>query len=404
MTMQSLPLPVETSESEILSVALIGPDESRRSAILTGLAECPNVRTNEFVSYPASLAELPRMLAQEHDIVMVDLDADTKLALEIVGRICDDRSRTVMVFSAQTDPRVVAEAMRAGAREFLFLPLSCNELGKALERATIRRPGVRPKSSMGSFFVFMGTKGGCGVTTLASNFAVSLAKESREKVLLIDLGLPLGDVAIHLGIATEYSTENAFRDIGRMDTKLLFTLLNRHNSGVYVLSGPAEFPVTAVTKQQVDKLLSIARQSFDYVVIDAGSRIDLMNSALFDVMGTIYLVTQVGVSELRNANRLISQFFATRGRKLQIVINRYVPQNMLFDEEHVYKALTKPPQWKIPNDSVSARRTRNSSTVLMQENSPISDEIRKMARKACGLAEEEIPAKKSILSFFAKKS
>jgi pilus assembly protein CpaE len=255
---------------------------------------------------------------------------------------------------------------------------------------------------VGSFIVFLGTKGGCGVTTLASNFAVSLARESHEKVLLIDFGLPLGDVAIHLGIAAEYSTENALRDIGRMDTNLLFTLLTRHNSGLYVLSAPAEFPVTTVNPEQIEKLLSVARQSFDYVIIDAGSRIDLMNSALFDVMGTIYLVTQIGVSELRNANRLISQFFATRGRKLQIVINRYLPQSMLFDEEHIRKALTREAQWKIPNDSVSARRTRNTSTVLMQEDSPISDAIRKMARKACGLSEEEQPAKKGLLSFFGR--
>jgi pilus assembly protein CpaE len=388
LTTPFLPESTEAHDTGILSVALIGPDESRRNSILLALEGCPNVRTHAFVSYPATLADLPRMLDQDHDVV--------------VESISDDTSRTVMVFSAQTDHDLVVESMRAGAREFLALPLSCNELARALERASIRRPGVRPKSAMGSFFVFMGTKGGCGVTTLASNFGVSLARESHERVLLIDLGLPLGDVAIHLGIAAEYSTENAFRDIDRLDTSLLSTLLNRHSSGVYVLSAPAEFPVTAVTPELMEKLLAVARQSFDYVVIDAGSRIDLMNSALFDVMGTIYLVTQIGVSELRNANRLISQFFATRGRKLQIVVNRYVPQNMLFDEEHVHKALTRAPQWKIPNDSVSARRTRNTSTVLMQEDSPISDEIRKMARKACGLSEEEHPAKKSILSFFGR--
>jgi pilus assembly protein CpaE len=400
--MPFLPESTETHDSEILSIALIGPDESRRKSILGALAGCPKVQTREFVSYPATLAELPQMLDQDHDVVMVDLDANPKLALEIVEHICDDISRTVMVFSAQTDHELVVESMRAGAREFLSLPLSCDELSKALERVSVRRPGVRPKSAVGSFIVFLGTKGGCGVTTLASNFAVSLARESHEKVLLIDFGLPLGDVAIHLGIAAEYSTENALRDIGRMDTNLLFTLLTRHNSGLYVLSAPAEFPVTTVNPEQIEKLLSVARQSFDYVIIDAGSRIDLMNSALFDVMGTIYLVTQIGVSELRNANRLISQFFATRGRKLQIVINRYLPQSMLFDEEHIRKALTREAQWKIPNDSVSARRTRNTSTVLMQEDSPISDAIRKMARKACGLSEEEQPAKKGLLSFFGR--
>jgi pilus assembly protein CpaE len=402
--MPFLPEPAEAHDVGSLSVALIGPDDSRRNLIATALAGCKDVRAQEFVSYPASVSELHRMLEQEHDVVIIDLDTDPKLALEIVESICDDSSRTVMVFSAQTDHKMVVDSMRAGAREFLVLPLSSAELTDALGRVSVRRPGVRHKNAMGSFCVFLGTKGGCGVTTLASNFAVSLARESHERVLLIDLGLPLGDVAIHLGIAAEYSTENAFRDIGRLDTNFLSTLLNRHSSGVYVLSAPAEFPVTAVNPDFIDKLVSVARQSFDYVVIDAGSRIDLMNSSLFDVMGTIYLVTQIGVSELRNANRLISQFFATRGRKLQLVINRYVPQNMLFDEEHIHKALTREAQWKIPNDSVSARRTRNTSTVLVQEDSPISDEIRKMARKACGLSEVEPTAKKSILSFFGKKS
>jgi pilus assembly protein CpaE len=400
--MPDLPQLTGVHDAGVLSVALIGPDESRRNAVARALAGCPGVRTQEFLSYPADRGELPRMLEQDHDVVIIDLDSDPKLALEIVDSICDDSSRTVMVFSAQTDRKLVVESMRAGAREFLALPFSADDMSEALDRVAVRRPGVRPKSSLGGYFVFLGTKGGCGVTTLASNFAVLLAQESHEKVLLIDLGLPLGDVAIHLGIAAEYSTENAFRDIDRMDTNLFFSLLTSHRSGVYVLPAPSEFPVTAVTPEFIDKLLAIARQSFDYVVVDAGSRIDLMASTLFDIQGTIFLVTQIGVSELRNANRLISQFFDTRGRKLQIVINRYVPQNMLFNEEHIDKALTRSVQWKIPNDSASARRTRNTSTALAMEDSPISLAIRKMARKACGLSEIDPHRKKKGFHFFGR--
>ena len=385
----------------VLSVALIGPDEPRRKAIAGVLAECPGVRVQEFSSYLADLDEMSKMLEEHHDVAIVDLDGDPNLALNIVESICDDGSRTVMVFSELADREIVVRCMRAGAREFLAPPLTAADMADALSRVSVRLPGARPaRRKAGSLFVFLGAKGGCGVTTLASNFAILLAQESGEKTLLIDLGLPLGDVAINLGIVARYSTDNAFQDPTRMDASFLASLLSRHASGLFVLAAPGELQRTEVTVDAVDKLLAVARQSFDFVVIDAGSRLDLKSSALFDVSATIYLITQVGVSELRNTNRLVTQLFANRGRKLQIVLNRYTPRSLLFDEEHITKALTRPAQWRVPNDFAAARRIRNATSPYAMEESPIPIAIRKMARKACGLPEKD--EKKKGFSFFGR--
>jgi pilus assembly protein CpaE len=372
-----------------LSVALFGPDEPRRKEIASVLAECPGVRVQEFSSYPADLDEVPKMLEEHHDVVIIDLDGNPELALNIVESICDDGSRTVIVFSAQADQELVVRCMRAGARELLVLPISAADMADALARITVRLPGAHPaRRKSGHLFVFIGAKGGCGVTTIASIFAVLLAQESRDKTLLIDLGIPLGDVAINLGISAKFSTDSAFQDSSRLDTNFLASLLTRHSSGLFVLAAPGEFPRTEVTVDTVNKLLAVARQSFDYVVVDAGCRLDLKDSDLFDISATTYLVAQVSVSELRNANRLITQFFATKGRKLQIILNRFIPRNLFFHEEDITKALTRPAQWRIPNDSASARRTRNTSSSFAMEDSPIPIAIRKMARKACGLPEK----------------
>jgi pilus assembly protein CpaE len=393
-------VPVTQGVGEI-SVALFGPDEPRRKAIATALAECPGVRVQEFSSYPADSEEVHKMLEEHHDVVIVDLDGSPDLALNIVESICDDGSRTVMVFSEKADQKLVVQCMRAGARELLVLPITAADMADALERVSVRLPGARPaKRNTGHLFVFLGAKGGCGVTTIASNFAISLAQESGERTLLIDLGIPLGDVAINLGIVAKYSTDNAFQDSNRLDSNFLSSLLTEHSSGLFVLTAPVEFSRTEVTAEAVDKLLAVARQSFDYVVVDAGYRHDLRDSGLFDTSATAYLVTQVDISELRNANRLITQFFATKGRKLQIVLNRYTPQNLLLGEEYITKALTRPAQWRIPNDYAAARRTRHAATPLAMENSPISIAIRQMARKACGLPEKS--EKKKGFSFFGR--
>ena len=65
--------------------------------------------------------------------------------------------------------------------------------------------------------------------------------------------------------------------------------------------------------------MKVTRDIYDFVVVDAGSRIDLMDSTLFDESATIFLITQVGISEMRTANRMIGKYFARRGENLQIV-------------------------------------------------------------------------------------
>jgi pilus assembly protein CpaE len=154
----------------------------------------------------------------------------------------------------------------------------------------------------------------------------------------------------------------------------------------------------------INHLLTVAKQCFDYVVVDTGSRIDLMDTVLFEESACIYLITQVGVSELRNSNRLISQFFSSRGDKLQIVLNRYTPHSLLVDDTQITKALTRPAQWKVPDDYATARRTRNTATPIALEDSPISNVIRQMVKAACGESGDQSEPRRSLFSRIFRKA
>ena len=392
-----------------LSIAIVGPDEERRRQIVLALrgeeiaTELDGSRTpapgsvQEFFSYPVNLDELPKLLAHNYDVVFVDLDSDPDYALRTVAAISDANSATVMVYAAQADRDLVIRSMRAGAREFLSLPLAPGDMCGALAHVPAGGLAIVPfKASSKRQFVFMGAKGGCGVTTIASNFAVWVARESGQATLLIDLGLPLGDAAICLGMACNYSTANAFEDWRRLDGNFLGSLLAEHASGLQLLAAPGEFPGAAPPMQAIDKLLAIARQCFQYVIVDIGSRADLLDSSLFDEWSNPYLVAQPGISDLRNANRMITQLFAERNRKLQIVINRYAPQALGFGDDHIAKALTRPAHWKVPDEDSSGNRTRRTLHALAPEESTVARAIRLMARAACGL-----PALQEKRSFFS---
>jgi pilus assembly protein CpaE len=389
------------TDRNVLSVALIGPHEQRRKAIAAALLERSPVKIQEFTTYPADLENLPRALEERCQVIIVDADSDPDIAFRLAEAICGRGRATVMAYSAEADVKLAIRFMRIGVSEFFTFPFDSTEIAEALGRSSARQQAARQETRTSSkVCVFLGTKGGCGVTAIASNFAIILAQESERNTLLIDLGLPLGDAAINLGMQAEFSVANALHDTGRLDSSILHTLVTTHSSGLDVLAAPNDFRTShEPDDESINKLLTVARQSYDYIVIDAGSRIDLMGSALFEDSVIVYLVTQVGISELRNANRMISHFFSRRTDNLQIVLNRYKPATLLFDDKHIEKALTRPAEWKIPDDWSSARRTQNTATPMALADAPISQAIRQMARTACGLAPDR-EEKKGLFSFF----
>lgn len=382
-----------------LSVALIGPHDQRRRIVASALAGANVTQVREFTSYPSKLSDVPRLLEQGYDVIIIDLDSDQPYALELVAAVAADNAVTVMVYSMQNDPNALMSCMRAGAREFLSQPLTMNALNEALNRAAARRPATKSSRAQGGkVLVFIGGKGGTGVTTVACNFAVSLAQECAQSTLLVDLDLPLGDAALNLGISPQFSTVDALQNYNRMDGNFLSKLLTKHSSGLFVLAAPGKFPHVDINHEALERMISIARMSFDYVVIDAGSRLDLSGTKLVDIADTVYLVMQAGIPELRNSHRVISEYFKSGGSNLEIVLNRFIPKAGGVDEEHISKALTRPVQWKVPSDYVAVRRMQNEATPLALEDTMIARSIQEMARAACGMPAK--PEKKKGFSLF----
>jgi pilus assembly protein CpaE len=377
---------------KFLSVGFIGPNDANRLAITRELSG-PGVGVlRDYYRYP-NPDEIPALVAETHDVVIIDLDTDPERALELVSTISTDRVTTVMVYSGLANQGLMLRSLQSGAQEFLNVPLSTGDLSAAMARAAARRPvATRLDENLGELFVFFGVKGGVGVTLLATNFALLVAQESGKKTVLIDLDLPLGDIAVNLDLTGKYSTVDALQNASRLDANFLSRLLQSYR-GLSVLAAPGQFVNVTTNDRAIDKLIAVARREFDYVIVDSGSRLNFVETDLYKDAAAIYMVIQTGIPELRNANRLVGQFPKDGNPKLQIVINRYTNSFRGLDEQTISNALTRPPDWKIPNDYVTAFRTQSTAKPLALENSPISKILREMARSACGL-EEATPDKK----------
>jgi pilus assembly protein CpaE len=383
-----------------LSVVLIGPHEGRRQTIARAFNGQQSRVARELTSYPA-FDDLSKIFEGNHDVALVDLDVNAEQALDIVENLCSaDGSLTVIVYSGTANPDLLVRCMRAGAREFLTEPVSPNAVAEALVRASLRRDEVRRvRKALGKLFVFAGAKGGAGVTTLATNFALSLAKDSGGKAALLDLDLHLGDAALTLGVTSKYSAADAIESMSRLDSDFLSVMLARHASGLAVLCAPDGVSSMNPSRVAVEKLVRIAREGFESVVVDSDALPAEVMEALFDAATTVYLVTQVAVAELRNANRLLTRYFTgSNAGKVEIVLNRFEGRSYEIDEPTIQKALTRPAKWTVPDDYKTVRKAQNTGVPIVMEDSPLAGCIRDMARVAAGHA--PVDRKKKRFSLF----
>jgi pilus assembly protein CpaE len=378
--------PEEGIRMQSLSAVVVSEDTKRRRALTGALTSQGVTIGREFSEYPGFDALVKATEADSH-IVVIDLVPNVEVALNLVENIsASNPALTVMVYGSGNDPELLMRSMRAGAREFLAQPISAESLPETLVRAAARLELSQTKKTAGKLLLFASAKGGAGVTTLASNFALALKQESEKEVALVDLNLQLGDVSVLLGMTPRYTVLDALNSGGRMDVDLVSSLMAQHASGLSVLAGPDEFHAVVTSDNgNLRKLLRILRARFPFVVVDGGSGLGPEAETLLQLADVVYLVTQADIPALRNAQRILShvQQSAQAHRSMEVVLNRFDSHGGI-SQDQIERTLTAPVKWKIPNDYAAARGSNNMGAPLVLQKSALSTALRHMAQAACG--------------------
>lgn len=385
------------------ALAVVDTDEAVRD-YLSGLL-------GEGVAAVTNLAELESRLGMAPIVAVLGPSCSGPHDL---GRI-EQWSRTrpdvgTILVTAELSTDLLRTAMRAGVKDVLTAPIDQMNLVETVSRVaeglrssapsgvpSALQPGGGAdgldEEMYGRVITVFSTKGGSGKSVVATNLAVSLARQSDKPVILIDGHLQFGDVAVMLKLQPQNTVVDAVSQIDRLDTVLMQQILTLHEaSGLQVLPAPLE-PTFAdqITGEQMAQVIDICRRLGGHVVIDTPAIFNEVVLSTIEASDDVLLVAGLDIPNIKNVKVGLStlSLLDVPREKLHLVLNR-ADSKVKLDVGEVEKTLQIQASAHVPSDVVVPISVNKGSPVVL--SAPRSGVAKALEELAYRLLESSEPA------------
>ncbi len=346
------------------------------------------------------------------DIIVMDINMpgmDGVAAAEIISQRLP--SSPIIMMSVHGEAEHLKRAMLAGAREFLVKPFSGDEFATSIkrvhERELARREQLGAPAAAGSssaaasagdiedhqVVAVFSPKGGAGRTTLATNLALALQKETNQRVALVDANLPFGDVGVLLNLNPKNKSVLDAVEGGEPDADIIETVMIDHSTGIRVLlAPPSPEGADLVTPAYLRKIVETLRESHDWVIVDLPSGLNDHSLTVLDAADQILVVAALEITTIKNVRLFleVADQLDYERSKLRLVINRSdASQGIRIGD--VEASIRRTVDGTIVSDGRLAVLAVNRGVpfVISHPESPLSRDVTALARTIAG---EKAPA------------
>ncbi len=321
-----------------------------------------------------------------HTLVVIGPEVDLAAACELAEAERVLRPELgVILLRHRIEVHALSEALRSGIREVVQSDDQAaltDAVRRSLELTAQLAGKQQSLQSDGKVITVFSAKGGVGKTTLSTNIAAYLAS-SNKRVLLIDLDLMFGDVAISLQLLPQASVRDVVAMSGHLDPQGLESVVVKHaESGLEVAAAPSD-PADAerIPAHVVTELIRVARSVYDYVLIDTPPSFTEHVLAAIDVSDLTLLIATLDIPAVKNLRIALNTLDALGAPKEArfIVLNRSDAKVGLKASD-VEAALQQPIAASVPNSlTVPASVNRGVPIVLDEPKNPVSIAMRDLA-------------------------
>lgn len=334
------------------------------------------------------------------DLILMDINMpvmDGISAAEIISRRMP--GVRVVMMSVQSEMAYLRRAMQAGAREFLTKPFTHDQLLEVLGEvsslgavpggiAPAARAARPPQVRQATVVAFFSPRGGAGCSTLALNLAVALQGQRAADVLLVDGNFRFGALDAMLNLEIPHSIADLLPALDDADPDLLHAITIPHTTGIRLLAAPPS-PEMAdlVSVQHLEKIVAVAKQRYEYIVIDVGSRLDDVALFFMDKADRICVLLTPDIPAIRNVRLFldVAQGLQYREDKILLVLNR-APIRGGINAEAIQRHLRLPIVVDIPDSPRVAQTAINRGVPLLLYERDVHKEM-PVTRRLLALAE-----------------
>ena len=353
------------------------------------LAECHDPGT--FHSEALRLRPSAAIIAPENDVTEKSFDLIKKVAAVVP-------ETAIIVAASNASSALIKGSMRAGAREFLELPVIPEELQTVLGHvAELCASEDVTSHKHGQVVGVFSNKGGSGVSFLSANLAAAM----NVSTLLVDLNLQAGDAASFLGLDPKYSLADFAANRNRLDDALISSLVTSHSARLSLLAAPLEaHEAEDITSQDIVEMLHLLGRRHECIVLDLPHSFDPLTVAALDLADEVLLVMTLDIPGIRSTKRALKVFERLgypRG-KIRVVVNRW-SKNIDVELKKVETHLDEQLVGLIPNDYPKVMESINLGRPLVETDpsSKLTTEIKRLAALLNGNNPNHTQPRKGLL-------
>ncbi len=279
---------------------------------------------------------------------------------------------SVILLSESDAKEDLVRAMRSGIREIVVLPLTPTDLMAALQRVMAHLEKIRIPDNgyvgVGKIVAFISCKGGSGSTFLAANTAHLIAETFNRRCVLVDLDLQNGDASYYLSQDTvKNNISDLTQQIDRLDAQLLNSCMHSISPRLNLLAAPDEPGLAwSITAGQLEQVLTLARRTHEFVVLDLDCTIDAVTIKALDMADVVYVAMECNLPVVRNAKRLVKLFrsLGYSDDKLRLLVNKFQSDGLI-DVKSIEQAVGIKVHQTIPNQVAAVTEAFNLGKPLV---------------------------------------
>ncbi|CCN72265.1 AAA family ATPase [Vibrio nigripulchritudo] len=250
------------------------------------------------------------------DLLLVDGGDCVNLdsALSELSHHCPPQMKLIVLGKKQ-EVTLYRHLMFAGVNDYHTTPLDAD----ALRLSLLHLQGHQVKKSLrtGKIICVLGSSGGCGVSTIASNLGYYLAEKQSQHVALVDLDVFHSQHPILLGTDYEPNLENILKDADRIDETLLAHSSHQFSKTLHLFYGQ-DSQLPSDNHGSITETIQALAEHYGTVIIDIPN---LHNPAMLDVIekadNCIY-VTDYSLNSYRFLAKLRARVQSTHQRQILV--------------------------------------------------------------------------------------